>query len=123
MLWYTILKLNSFEKTLHFINTIKRDLFLDRFGSENEDEAVALNDDTYHSKYGFHGLEENPYIYPSLYADNVKKYIKVFGEENIKVIFFEELIKNQKKVIQEILEWLNIESDISKINLEESEII
>ncbi len=43
-----------------------------------------------------------------LYSENVKKYFDIFGREQVKVIIFEEFIKDAKGTIEEILRFLGI---------------
>jgi len=53
-----------------------------------------------------------------LYYENVKKYINIFGKKNIKIIIFEDFIKNEKEIIKDILKFLNLESEIIDFNPE-----
>ena len=56
-------------------------------------------------------------IMPSFYFDSVSKYINVFGDEQIKICIYEEFAKNTKKIVREILDFLQIDSDLpSNIN-------
>jgi len=63
----------------------------------------------------FHELEHgvdlvNPFVRleAGLYFEQVKRYIDTFGCEKVKVIIFEEFVKNPKKTVQEILDFLKI---------------
>jgi len=49
-------------------------------------------------------------VEPSLYSKSVQKYIDTFGNENIKVLIFEEFIKNPKETVKEVLEFLGVNS-------------
>jgi len=42
------------------------------------------------------------------WSDKVKRYIDTFGIKQVKIIIFEEFIKNPKKIMEEILEFLEI---------------
>lgn len=44
----------------------------------------------------------------SLYYENVKRYLEIFGSKNVKIIFFEEWQRNLDKTINEILFFLGI---------------
>jgi len=44
-----------------------------------------------------------------LYLNNVKRYFDLFGKRNVKIIFFENFIRNEKKIIEDILKFLNID--------------
>jgi len=49
-----------------------------------------------------------------LYNDSILHWIKIFGEDNVKFIIYEEFEKDQQKVLSEIYDWLNLLP--SKIN-------
>lgn len=49
-----------------------------------------------------------------LFNDSIIHWIKVFGEDNVKIIIYEEFEKDQQKVLNEIYDWLNLTP--SKIN-------
>jgi len=44
----------------------------------------------------------------SLYSENVKRYLDIFGNKQVKIIIFEEFIKNTKETINDILKFLDI---------------
>jgi len=50
------------------------------------------------------------YLDIGLYSEDVTRYINIFPRDNIKIILFEELVKNTEQVIVEILFFLNLES-------------
>lgn len=43
------------------------------------------------------------------YATYLKKWINTFGRDRIKVLIFEDLMKNKKKVLQEVCEYLGVD--------------
>jgi len=43
-----------------------------------------------------------------LYSEQVKRYLEIFGPENVKILIFDEFIKNQKLTLQEVLDFLGI---------------
>lgn len=49
-----------------------------------------------------------------LYHDSILHWIKIFGEDNVKIIVYEEFKNDQQKVVSEIYNWLNLIP--SKIN-------
>ena len=51
-----------------------------------------------------------------LYFKHVKKYLKVFGHEQVKIIIFEEFIKNTKETIEEILKFLELDKTLSNFS-------
>ena len=54
----------------------------------------------------------NHYVKSSFYFDDVKRWMELFGSKQVKIIIFEEFIKNPKQMIKQILDFLNV---ISKI--------
>ncbi len=52
-----------------------------------------------------------------LYHDNVKRYLDIFGKNNVLILIFEEWIINPKKALEEILDFLKI--DLSKKNFDD----
>jgi len=53
------------------------------------------------------------YIELGLYYEQVKRYIELFHEDNIKIILFEEYKTNTEIVIREILKFLEVDTTIS----------
>ena len=47
-----------------------------------------------------------------LYSENVKRYLKIFGNKQVKIIIFEEFIKNTKETINDILKFLDIKYEL-----------
>ncbi len=54
----------------------------------------------------------------SCYADQVKAYIDAFGKENVHIIIYDDLVRDQQRVIASIFDFLEVDStfrpDISK---------
>jgi len=44
-----------------------------------------------------------------MYYENVKRYVDIFGNNQVKIIIFEEFIKNPKEGIEEILRFLDLD--------------
>ena len=55
------------------------------------------------------------YIELGLYYEKVKRFLDIFGKENVMIIIFEEFTQNPKKIFQELLDFLEIKSDIPSI--------
>ncbi|GAB64079.1 MAG: sulfotransferase [Candidatus Jettenia sp.] len=59
------------------------------------------------------------YAESSLYTERVKKYISVFGRDNIKILLFEDLVDDPEKVMRELFEFLRVDTnfccDTSKV--------
>ncbi len=51
-----------------------------------------------------------------MYFENVKKYLDLFGKNQVKILIFEEFIKKPKEMVEEIVEFLGIKNPI--INFE-----
>ena len=97
----------AFSSYLMFTNRTKKDLsfpeiFLETFGTE------------YGLKY-----DKNPYLGRGLYSSQVKKYLEIFGEENVGIWFFEDMKKDAMQVVKGVLKFLKIDSlppdNVSKI--------
>ena len=97
----------AFSSYLMFTNRTKKDLsfpeiFLETFGTE------------YGLKY-----DKNPYLGRGLYSSQVKKYLEIFGEENVGIWFFEDMKKDTMQMVKGVLKFLKIDSlppdNVSKI--------
>lgn len=49
------------------------------------------------------------YFQNSIYSENVEMYIRSFGKENVKVIFFEEYKNDQDRILKELCDFIGIE--------------
>jgi hypothetical protein len=56
-----------------------------------------------------HGDLNHSYISRGNYTNQIERYQKLFGDENLKVILFDEFIRNTPKVTREICEFINVE--------------
>lgn len=86
-----------------------------RDGREYESFEVALEAESERLEQGwewFWGLKRNSY-----YFDTVNVYVQAFGRENVKVIFFEDFVKDQGQHLKAVMEFIGLESD--KISYEE----
>jgi len=50
------------------------------------------------------------------YYEDVKRYLEVFGKNNVKIIIFEEWIKVPKKTIEEILKFINLNYNLNNFH-------
>jgi len=57
-------------------------------------------------------LNRHIILEPGFYAEQVKRYLDTFGPNQVKIIIFEEFIKDPKKTFEEVLEFLGIEKTI-----------
>jgi len=53
-------------------------------------------------------------INPGFYFETTKRYVQLFGQSQVKIIIFEEFVKNQKEFFREILRFLDVDSEIPK---------
>lgn len=58
------------------------------------------------------------YAESSLYAERLKKFIEVFGKENVKVVFFEDFTRNTPTVLTELLSFIGVDPSV-EINTNE----
>jgi len=61
-------------------------------------------------------------IEAGLYFEQVKRYEKIFGFEQIKIIIFEEFVANTRNSVKEVLKFLGVKSDPPKSVVEEQNI-
>ncbi len=59
--------------------------------------------------------EYNFYFDPGFYTEQVKRYLNLFGEKQVKILFFEDFVKDPKKIIKEVLELLKINSELPDV--------
>lgn len=69
----------------------------------------------------FYNCPTIAFQYQSIYSyyEQVKRYVDVFGKENVKVVVFEEFLKNKQVVYNEVLTFLGVEPhtlDFTPIN-------
>jgi len=58
-------------------------------------------------------------IEDGLYSEPLKRYLKIFGERQVKIIIFEDWITNTKKTIEEILKFLNVNRALEDFQAEQ----
>jgi len=54
----------------------------------------------------------------SLYHEQVAQYLKIFGENQVKIIIFEEFVKTQKETVKEIIDFLDLKNVNYDLELE-----
>jgi len=57
-------------------------------------------------------------LYHGLYYEAVKRYVDIFDSNNVKIIIFEEFIKNEKATIENTLQFLNLKNDLENFKPE-----
>ena len=79
-----------------------------RDGREYAEFEEALADEADRLDKGwewFWGLKRN-----SFYFETVKEYIETFGEQNVKILLFDEFIKNQELYLKEVMDFVGMDS-------------
>ena len=69
-----------------------------------EDALAAESDRLARGWEWFWGLKRN-----SLYYNFVKKYIEIFGEGNVKTLFFEDFVKNQELHVKVVMDFIGLD--------------
>lgn len=54
-------------------------------------------------------FESSPYINPGLYAAQVARYLDTFGPRQVKILIFEEFIRDTRAAVNDILEFLGVD--------------
>jgi len=54
----------------------------------------------------------------SFYSNHVKRYIDIFGKDQVKIIFFEDLRKDANSVLKEILKFLDVSYSVENFEAE-----
>jgi len=50
-------------------------------------------------------------LYAGLYFENVKRYLDIFGSTQVKILIFEEFIKDVRRTVKEVLEFLGVDEE------------
>ena len=69
-----------------------------------EDALAQENDRLAQGWEWFWGLKRN-----SLYFEMVKRYTDLFGNEKVKVLFFEAFVKEQKRHVEEVMDFIGLD--------------
>lgn len=69
--------------------------------SEAIKQALRANGDDYKGRI----------IEAGLYYEQVNRYLNIFGKDNVKILIFEEFIKNTKATVKEVLDFLGVNSE------------
>jgi hypothetical protein len=59
------------------------------------------------------GIKTHYYLEKGFYYKQLKRYYDVFPKEQIKIILFEDIIKNPRKITQEVFKFLNVDSSFT----------
>lgn len=98
-----------------------RSLFIHRAMALQEDcidinEAIKLEDSRKKGKNIPVSLKKTAqglfYVENYKYAQKIENYYNIFGKENVKVLFFDDLIQNKKQIFDDIFNFLSLKNDI-----------
>jgi len=53
-----------------------------------------------------------------LYAEDIQRYLDIFGQEQVKIMIFEEFINDVKKTMKDILSFLDIDYTLNDFDVE-----
>ena len=53
----------------------------------------------------------------SFYFDDVKRFIDIFGKDQVKIILFENFAKDEKKTLKQVLQFLDIKYDVGNLKI------
>ncbi len=56
-------------------------------------------------------IEYNFVLFPGLYTNNLRKFQDMFGINNVKILVFEEFVKEPKKIVKEVLRFLEVDAE------------
>ena len=64
-------------------------------------------------EYKYENEDTNHYLilHPGFYSKSVKKYLELFGTDNVKILIFEEFINDIKSQVLDVLRFLNVNVD------------
>jgi len=84
-----------------------------RLGYVNVDfKKIFLNKNA----HKFHNLYYQQYILLGLYYDQVKRYLDVFGNDRVRVFFFEDLKSNTDSLMKSIFDFLHIDPGFTPLS-------
>jgi hypothetical protein len=86
-------------------------LYMIRFGFEQSSDFYEALKNDYNNPQKVVGLS-HLYIDFGLYAEQVKRYLDVFGKRNVMVLIYEEFIKETRTSLENVLEFLETSSTI-----------
>jgi len=65
-------------------------------------------------KHGLNYKIPNIRLVAGFYYDDIKRFLEIFGKDQVKIIFFEEFIVNPKEILYEILKFLDVNYSLDK---------
>lgn len=65
------------------------------------------------SKHPQAHLYYQQYVMLGQYYEQIKRYLDAFGEQQVKILFYDDIVKDMDKVIKELYEFLNVDSSFT----------
>ena len=87
--------------------------FLHAKRADQEEESDFEKAFTEKNKILNDGIKKHYYLEKGFYYKQLKRYYDIFPTKNIKIILFEDLIKNPKKITCEVFKFLNVDSSFT----------
>jgi len=60
--------------------------------------------------------EQGVRLQHSMYFENVKRYIEIFGQSQVKILIFEDFISDTKRTVEEVLKFLGIDYSLENFS-------
>jgi len=76
---------------------------------------IGLENRSFHDVIREKNANPYPYAYylnRGLYSKNVQRFFETFGKDKVKIIIFEEFVKNPKEALADIIKFLGVEAKI-----------
>jgi hypothetical protein len=87
----------------HYLMSKRRGFETENFEFALQKESTRLRENTYHN------INHFSYIDRGLYYNQIKRYVDMFGKENVKVFLFaKDIIKNNLKTLKTIQEYIGV---------------
>ena len=56
-------------------------------------------------------IQTDWYLKPGLYAAQVKRYLDIFGAERVKILIFEEYVRDTRQAVSEVLDFIGVNGE------------
>ena len=72
--------------------------------------------DAIHRNLQIKGFDlSSQYLELGLYYEQVKRYLKLFGSRQVKILIFEEFIRDEKEKVKKVIEFLGMENNLNNL--------
>lgn len=80
--------------------------------------AEAIDEEEYRIKNSDDAMHRYGYLHHGLYYDQIERALNYFKKRQMKIILFEEFIKEKRKILREIFHFLNVREDVEIPNID-----